>query len=83
MGGPVTVYVSADSVIVSNQAQAFTDDELARMRQRFHRADNRSPGSGLGLSIVERLLGHMKASLELGSRTEHGQTLFAAVIRFS
>lgn len=82
-GGPVTVRVEDDAIVVSNSAKAFDDEELAHMRQRFHRAEDGSPGSGLGLSIVDRLLAQMNASLTLRSADDHGQAIFEAAIRFS
>ena len=41
---------------VADQGPGVTDDELARLGQRFFRASNaQGPGSGLGLSIVQRV----------------------------
>jgi two-component system OmpR family sensor kinase len=82
-GKAISVRVDEQGVIaITNAARPFTHEELLRIRQRFHRASDRSPGSGLGLSIVERLLGQMNASLELHSPIEDGETKFEAVIRF-
>jgi len=41
---------------VADQGPGVTDDELARLGQRFYRASTaQGPGSGLGLSIVQRV----------------------------
>jgi two-component system sensor histidine kinase QseC len=41
---------------VADQGPGVTDEELARLGQRFYRASNaQGPGSGLGLSIVQRV----------------------------
>ena len=60
--GPGVVTVSCragqDSAVleVADQGPGVTDDELARLGQRFFRASNaQGPGSGLGLSIVQRV----------------------------
>lgn len=81
---PITIRIDAEgSIAITNAARPFTDQELSRIRQRFHRADDRSPGSGLGLSIVERLLTQMNASLQLQSYQRGGETRFEALIRFA
>jgi two-component system OmpR family sensor kinase len=81
---PITVRIDErGSITVANVARPFTDQELTRIRQRFHRADDRTPGSGLGLSIVERLLTQMNASLELRSYRKSGETWFEALVRFA
>ena len=60
--GPGVVTVScragpgAAVLEVADQGPGVTDDELARLGQRFYRASNaQGPGSGLGLSIVQRV----------------------------
>lgn len=82
---PATVTITSDQtgrITVSNPARPYDDVELNRLRQRFHHADTSVAGSGLGLSIVERLLSHMNAELVLGSSIADGRTVFAATIRF-
>jgi two-component system OmpR family sensor kinase len=82
--GPVTVRIDRQGdIVVINLARPFTGDELQQIRQRFHRASDQAPGSGLGLSIVERLLTQMNASLALTSRIVNGETLFEASIHFA
>jgi two-component system OmpR family sensor kinase len=80
---PVTVRIDGDGqIIVSNAARQYTAEELLHVRKRFNRANDLAPGSGLGLSIVERLLVHMNASLELRSRPEKDVAIFEAIVRF-
>jgi two-component system OmpR family sensor kinase len=83
-GSPVSIRVDGRGCLtVSNKARLFSPEELARIRQRFHRIDDNSPGSGLGLAIVERLLLQMNASLDLHSRPSDGEAIFEVVIRFA
>jgi two-component system OmpR family sensor kinase len=44
-----------------------SEAELAAVRKRFSRGKTAAEGSGLGLSIAERLLAQMRASLILTS----------------
>jgi two-component system OmpR family sensor kinase len=74
--------VDNGQIVVANAARPFTQEQLQHIRKRFIRANDLADGSGLGLSIVERLLGQMNASLELRSRQENNETLFEAIIRF-
>jgi two-component system sensor histidine kinase MprB len=52
--GPIEVSVSADGIAVADRGTGIPDQELGRVFDRFHRADEARalPGSGLGLSIV-------------------------------
>jgi two-component system, OmpR family, sensor histidine kinase VicK len=87
-GGEVRVsFVSADEaalaegpqrfgVRISDQGIGMSPDQVARMGERFFRADKSGniPGTGLGLSIVKELLdlmgGRMQVRSELGRGTE-------------
>jgi two-component system sensor histidine kinase MprB len=53
-GGPIEVSVAAGSVVVSDRGMGIPDRDLARVFDRFYRADEARTmsGSGLGLSIV-------------------------------
>lgn len=83
-GKPVSVHVgSRGEIMVSNAARPFTVEELVDIRKRFIRANDLAPGSGLGLSIVERLLSQMNATLELRSRPQEQGHLLEAIIRFA
>lgn len=63
---PVEVFLERDGLVrVVNGATALTENELVSIRRRFSRGKTEASGSGLGLSIVERLLGQMNGRLEL------------------
>lgn len=67
-GEPVDIFVSeTGNVRISNGAPRLSETELASLRKRFSRGKTLAPGSGLGLSIAERLLAQMRASLVLTS----------------
>lgn len=54
-------------VRICNGASLMSEAELAAVRKRFSRGRTLAAGSGLGLSIAERLLVQMRASLVLTS----------------
>ncbi|MFK4769626.1 MULTISPECIES: ATP-binding protein [Rhizobium/Agrobacterium group] len=63
---PVEVFLEdGGPVRIVNAAPAMTETELASIRRRFSRGKTEAAGSGLGLSIVERLLGQMNGHLVL------------------
>ncbi len=67
-GRPVEIFLDAGgSLRIVNGAAMMTPDELASVRKRFSRGRTEASGSGLGLSIVERLLGQMNGRLVLMS----------------
>ncbi len=69
-------------VRIINGAAALTPDELATIRKRFGRGATASPGSGLGLSIAERLLRQMNARFEVLSPAQDREDGFEVVVRF-
>ena len=65
-GMPVEVFLeNGGPVRIVNGASAITEAELASIRKRFSRGKTEAAVSGLGLSIVERLLGQMNGRLVL------------------
>ncbi len=76
----VTIDVGEDgSIGVTNFGDAVPDDMQDRIFERFLRADRKVTGSGLGLSIVKRVVDAHNATIEL-RRTGDGGTQFR--IRF-
>lgn len=61
------ILTQSGNVRILNAAPRFSEAELAAMRKRFSRGRALAAGSGLGLSIVDRLLAQMRASLILTS----------------
>lgn len=67
-GEPVEVFLdNGGPVRIVNAAVVMSEGELATIRKRFSRGRTEAAGSGLGLSIVERLLGQMGGKLVLFS----------------
>ncbi|MGI2035269.1 ATP-binding protein [Rhizobium panacihumi] len=70
-GTPVEVFLdNGGPVRIVNASPVMSEGELATIRKRFSRGRTEAAGSGLGLSIVERLLGQMGGKLVLLSPAE-------------
>ncbi len=66
-GAPVEITLSPDAVLtVANDGPVIPPDKLARLSDRFERANDTKEGSGLGLAIVaaiaDRSGGHLRLS---------------------
>jgi two-component system OmpR family sensor kinase len=80
---PVVIEIdAAGRIIVSNRARFFEANEIEQFRKRFIRGSSASPGSGLGLSIVDRLLAQIGATLELQSKPRADGAVFEAIVTF-
>jgi two-component system, OmpR family, sensor kinase len=82
-GGKIDVALDNDAgravLTVADTGPGIPPEERARVFDRFFRgADNREPGSGLGLSIVKRIVDAHHAAIELGA-PEHGGGLVVTV----
>ena len=82
-GGKIDVALDNDDgravLTVADNGPGIPPDERARVFDRFFRsADNREPGSGLGLSIVKRIADAHRAAIELGA-PEQGSGLVVTV----
>jgi signal transduction histidine kinase/DNA-binding response OmpR family regulator len=78
-GGTIHVGVEPDrawaQVTVEDSGVGMTDEEMARIFDRFYRAGNRSgsnPGTGLGLSIVKSLVDLHFGQITVESEPGHG-----------
>jgi len=85
-GGPVFVrYLVADAeqgrhrfaVEIEDQGMGLSPDHLARLGERFFRADKSGgiPGTGLGVSIVKELMGLMGGRMQVASQLGKGTTV--------
>jgi two-component system OmpR family sensor kinase len=82
--GAVEVFLEdAGLVRIINGAAVMTVDQLAAIRKRFGRGATNASGSGLGLSIVERLLGQMGGRLVLLSPASGRKDGFEAIIELA
>ena len=62
----ITVHVSDEAAIsVTNIGQSISPEKRNTIFQRFRRADRRSGGAGLGLSIVLRVVDTHQATIEV------------------
>lgn len=79
----VEIEVQPGGVVrIVNGSDVVAPEDLTNLRQRFVRGKSASPGSGLGLSIADRLLAQMNAELLLVSPATGRVDGFEAVIRF-
>ncbi|WP_440980625.1 sensor histidine kinase, partial [Shinella sumterensis] len=82
-GEPVDIHIApTGNVRIVNAAPAMSATELAALRKRFSRGKTLAAGSGLGLSIAERLLSQMRAGLVLSSPAPGRSDGFQAEIVF-
>ncbi|WP_170295012.1 histidine kinase dimerization/phospho-acceptor domain-containing protein [Paracoccus aestuariivivens] len=79
---PVTVRLSASSLVVENSGPPVAPDALAKLTRRFERAGSQNPGSGLGLAIVETIARNSGTSLRLTSPAPDKPDGFLAEVRF-
>jgi len=81
----VTVAVDGDTstVVVSDNGPGLTDEELARVGDRFWRSGRHQniKGSGLGLSISRTLLAAGGGTISYGHHEPHGLTVTVSVPR--
>ncbi|MFE6687401.1 ATP-binding protein [Streptomyces sp. NPDC057743] len=86
-GEPVTVAVAPDgervTITVADRGPGLTEDELARIGDRFWRSNRHQnvSGSGLGLSITRALLAPGGATLAYAPHPPHGLEVTVAVPR--
>jgi two-component system OmpR family sensor kinase len=67
-GEPVEIHLTDEgNVQISNGSPQLSETELVAVRKRFARGKTVAAGSGLGLSIADRLLQQMRANLVLSS----------------
>ena len=79
---PVEVMLRADGeLIVSNDGPVVPPEQLARLTDRFERANGRTDGSGLGLAIVAAIADRIGSSLVLKSPRPSQETGFEATVR--
>ncbi len=72
-GSTVTLALAAGSIRVCDRGKGIAPEHLARIRERFYRPPGQDEqGSGLGLSIVERIAQLHGLQLELVNRPEGG-----------
>ena len=88
-GGPVTVQIDCREAAGSTRSRAMvglrvsdtgigmSPEQLARMGERFYRADTSGniPGTGLGVSIVQEILQLLGGRIEFGSAPGQGTTV--------
>jgi len=81
----VAVEGTTATVVVTDNGPGLTDEELARVGDRFWRSGRHQniKGSGLGLSISRALLAAGGASISYGSHEPHGLTVTVRVPRTS
>jgi two-component system sensor histidine kinase QseC len=72
-GSRVELLLSADEVVVQDNGPGIEAQWLSRVQERFFRPPGQEmPGSGLGLSIVERIASLHGLQMQLSNRDEGG-----------
>lgn len=72
--GHIRVGLEGDCLTVSDTGIGIPSSELPRIFNRFHRADNRADGFGLGLAIVRRICDQHGWRIEAESIPSKGST---------
>ena len=81
-GGPVVLFLDEDGALhVVNGGPVVPPERLATLTRRFERGAAEAPGAGLGLAIVETILGQSGGKLELISPARGRSDGFEAVLR--
>lgn len=81
---PVRIWIACDRDIhIANSGPVIAPDVLRRLTHRFVRGQTSVEGSGLGLTIAERILNQAGGRLELYSPASHQTDGFEAVIRLA
>jgi two-component system sensor histidine kinase QseC len=82
-GSTVRLRFGADRLEIENDGAALPPDVLAQLGQRFRRIDGQAEsGSGLGVSIVQRIAALHGLTLRYRARAD-GQGVVAELVRFS
>lgn len=80
-GGTVTVTLNECELRIEDDGPGITAEHLARLGERFYRPPGQAqPGSGLGLSIVQRIAGLHAMRVSFANRHEGG---LAVVVNLS
>ena len=70
-GTLVTLRFFEDRLEVDNDGEALSAEQLARLGERFHRRDGQNEfGSGLGVSIVQRIAAIHALAVDFGARDD-------------
>ena len=80
--GPVAVRIDTDwSIHVINHGAVVPPENMEHLKERFVRGQTMAGGSGLGLSIVDRIMKHAGGALILHSPAEGEDDGFEAVLQ--
>lgn len=62
------------SVAIKDTGPGISPEHLPYVTQRLYRGSTESPGSGIGLALVEEILHHHRSHLEIESQSSEGKT---------
>jgi two-component system, OmpR family, sensor kinase len=75
--------INGCSILVTNGCDPLAPEQLQTIRKRFQRGNSAAPGSGLGLSIIERLAEQMNAKFDIASPARNRADGFEACLTLS
>jgi signal transduction histidine kinase len=77
-GGTVRITTGGNALVVEDQGPGIPPDERRRVFERFYRlAGSRASGSGLGLSIVQRIVELHDGQIDIDSTADGGTRMCA------
>ena len=81
----LTVGRSESCVAVRDEGIGMTKEEMARVGERFYRAEKSGniPGTGLGMTIVKEIIARHKGSIDIDSSYGEGSTIKICLPTFS
>lgn len=66
-------------IVFSDNGVGISEKDLPKVKQKFYRANNQKPGSGIGLAVAEEIIQAHHGTLELDSREGEGTVVIVTL----